>query len=159
MSVPWYAEDSILDTLESGRRIYDTCYRQDLTPVSDVAVFINNADVYALDVMTGHHLLASAQYNTWANELTKLGAPFDQYQLDDVALPGMDRYKVYFFLNAFNVSPKQKENIHRLLRSKPVRRQPHHATVPNPHPPGRRTFSLTLHRHRIEHSDHAPHSS
>lgn len=115
ISVPWFAEDSILDTLKEGKQVYDAVYRCDLNSVSEVAVFMNSADVYTLDVMMAHNLLASAQFNTSAKELTKLGAPFDQYLLDDVALAGMDRYKVYFFLNAFNVTEKQKENIRKLL--------------------------------------------
>jgi hypothetical protein len=65
--------------------------------------------------VNGHPVLGAAQYNTWANELTKIGAPFDQYQLDDISLPGMDRYKVYFFLNAFNLSDTQRQNIRKVL--------------------------------------------
>lgn len=115
ISVPWFAEESILDTLAHGKRVYDACYRLDLRSASEVAVFANNADVYVLDSMTGHHLLASTQYNTWANELTKLGAPFDQYQLDDISLPAMDQYKVYIFLNAFNIDDIRREKIRKLL--------------------------------------------
>jgi len=115
ISVPWFAEESIVEMLTSGQKIVEAAYRQDYTPASQIAVFVNNADVRGLDVMTGNHLLASTQYNVWANELTKIGAPFDQFQLDDVALPGMDRYKVYFFLNAFNVSDQQREAIGKLL--------------------------------------------
>jgi hypothetical protein len=115
LSVPWFDEDSLRDTMSAGKKIYDACYAQDLTTASEVAVFMNNADVPILDVVNGHHLLASSQFNVWANELTKLGAPFDQFQLDDVSLPGMDRYKVYFFINAFNVNEKQRASIHKLL--------------------------------------------
>ncbi|MBI3991238.1 MAG: hypothetical protein HY350_03715, partial [Candidatus Omnitrophica bacterium] len=112
VSVPWYAEDSILETLRDGNKIYQAAYKvKGSRSCSEVAAFMNNADVYTLDVMGAHQILSSAQYNPAYFELTKLGAPIDYYHLDDIGLERMDQYKVYVFLNAYNLTKEQREII------------------------------------------------
>ncbi|MBI4024196.1 MAG: beta-galactosidase [Verrucomicrobia bacterium] len=111
LSMPWFAEDSIVETLREGRKIYSAAYRTDLASVSEVAVFMNNTDLYGLDLYRAPKLLGSLQYNSHINELPKLGAPYDLYHLDDIALSGMDRYKVYVFANAFTLNAPQRKRI------------------------------------------------
>lgn len=111
ISVPWFDEDSLLDTLKRERPAYAAAYRSGSKPNAEVAVFMNNADVYALDALTGHNLLQSAQYQVAYYQLPKLGTPVDCYELQDIDKPLMDRYKVYVFLNAYNVSPELRARI------------------------------------------------
>jgi hypothetical protein len=112
IDVPWYAEESLVANLAEGKRLYDAIYRSPgCRSISEVAVFMNNQDVYALDVVNGRRLLASCQYQTAYFELPRLGAPVDYFLVDDLALPGMDQYKVYVFLNANYLTPEQRAEI------------------------------------------------
>lgn len=112
ISVPWFGEESVSETLAKGRRIYDAAYRNGGSKsISEVAVFMNNWDVPALDLMYVHKLLASAQYQFGYFETTKLGAPVDYYLVDDIGLPSLDQYKVLVFANAYNLSQTQRDII------------------------------------------------
>jgi hypothetical protein len=113
--VPWYAEDSITANLARGNSVYRKLYAAGGSrSVAEVAVFMNNQDVYALDVVDGHRLLASCQYQTAYFELTRLGTPVDCFLLDDIALAGMDQYRVYVFLNANYLTAAQRALIKRV---------------------------------------------
>lgn len=117
ISVPWYAEESLLSALSNGRKVYKASYQANGSQsVSQVAVFINNADIYGLDVMYASQLLCSAQYNTAYFEMPKLGAPTDYYLLDDIALANADQYKVFVFLNAYSLTARQRELIKQKVR-------------------------------------------
>ena len=101
-----------MDHLGVGKRVYDAIYKSDGSKsVSEVAVFMNSQDVYALDVMDGRRLLGSCQYQTACYELPKLGAPVDYYLLDDIGLPSARQYKVYVFLNAYYLTAKQRAQV------------------------------------------------
>lgn len=115
-SVPWYDDDSLLDALRQNNRVYQATAGANSTSAAEVAVFVNNADVYGLDALTAHSVLSSAQYNPIYFEFPKLGAPSDFYELEDIARPEMARYKVFVFLNAYNVSPALRESIKARVR-------------------------------------------
>jgi hypothetical protein len=83
---------------------------------AEVAVFFSNNDICAMDAYDGSDVLMSAQYQTAFFELAKLGTPVDYYELNDINLPVMSQYKVYVFLNAFNLTAAQRDAIKAVVR-------------------------------------------
>jgi|GEM_PF-6341757 len=115
-SVPWYAEKSLTDLIGQGKRLYDVVYNTVSPSNSEVAVFMSDDDMRAMDVYDGYKPLISAQYQTSFFETTKLGAPVDYYELNDISLNCMDQYKVYVFLNAYNLTKSQRDAIKARVR-------------------------------------------
>lgn len=115
-SVPWYAEKSLTDAIGQGKRLYDVVYNTASPSNSEVAVFMSNDDMRAMDVYDGYKPLISAQYQTSFFETTKLGAPVDYYELNDISFDSMNQYKVYVFLNAYNLTKSQRDAIKARVR-------------------------------------------
>ncbi len=116
LSVPWFSLESINAALSKARKWYDAIRATASPSTSEVAVFFNNADVWGMDPYDGRNVLVSAQYQTTFFELMKLGAPVDQYELNDISLPGMSQYKVYVFLNAHHLTTAQRNIIKTVVR-------------------------------------------
>lgn len=115
-SIPWFASESVNEALVKSKKWYDGI-RDTASPSSaEVAVFINNADIYAMDAFDGYKPQVSAQYQTVLYELTKLGTPVDYYELNDITKPCMSQYKVFVFLSAYNLTSAQRDAIKAVVR-------------------------------------------
>jgi len=115
-SVPWFASEKVNKALTQSKVWYDAIRSTASPSTAEVAVFFNNADICAMDAYDGYKALVSAQYQTALFELSKLGAPVDYYELNDISLPSMNQYKVYVFLDAYNLTDAQRNSIKTIVR-------------------------------------------
>jgi hypothetical protein len=115
-SIPWFASESINAAMVNSKKWYDAIRTTPSPSTAQVAVFINSADVSALDAYDGYKLQTSALFNTTIYELPKLGVPVDHYELNDISLPCMSQYKVYVFLDAYKLSTSQRDAIKAVVR-------------------------------------------
>ena len=114
--IPWYTLESVRNALYSSKKWYDAIRTTASPSTAQVAVFSNNDDVCAMDAYDGRNPLTSAQYQATVFELTKLGTPIDYYELSDISLDCMSQYKLYVFLNAYNLTTAQRDVIKAVVR-------------------------------------------
>ena len=80
----------------------------------DIAVIVDADSLRS--VPTGEPFLSALLPAQKQFELNYIGAPYDAYLLPDLEDPAMRDYKLYIFLNAFAVSPAERNAIHARLK-------------------------------------------
>jgi len=99
----WYNNKRILNTLSQCQSIYREASNPRIKSVAEVAVIMDEqAPMFLAESSAALNSLLYYQ----SPELSKMGTPYDAYLFDDVNKM-MRAYKLYIFLNAFNV-PKSK---------------------------------------------------
>lgn len=117
-SVPWFGQTSLRPLMRRFAHIYRKVAKHPSPSTAQTAVFMNDADVYALGPKRALDVLTNAQTNTWHFQMPKVAASYDLYNLPDVSLPKMNKYKLYIFLDAYNITSKERKRIKELARQK-----------------------------------------
>ncbi|MBT3375409.1 MAG: hypothetical protein HN742_14455 [Lentisphaerae bacterium] len=109
-----FHDQEIMTDIAAMKRICDEALTHNRAPAAEVAVFADEASMHLYD--TGHPIAKHLGLRL-LDELAQAGAPFDLYQLDDIANPELPDYRVYVFPNAF----RKDEALHQAITRK-VRR-------------------------------------
>ena len=83
--------------------------------VAEAAVILDEKD--SITYLAPERMNKFLTDTTWGvfRSLHQAGAPFETYMLSDLENPRMPDYKIYFFLNAWSITPQQRQMIHRKL--------------------------------------------
>ena len=145
LGVPWYAEESIVGHLGTGKRIYDAIYQGD---GSEVRLRGRRVHEQSGRLCPGHHGRSAAAWRAArSNGLLRTAETWrtaDYYLLDDIELPRHWQYKVHVFLNAHYLTAKHRAKV------KSVATQPGNTAVWLYAPGSRdgdRLFMAWTHRH------------
>ncbi len=111
-----FHQEDIMQTISSLKKIGDASLDGDKTPVREVAFFADEASLNYL--ARGNHPVVTASMEGSYEEVTRMGAPFDLYVLQDIAMANLPDYKVYVFLNAYYTTPELRRAIAAKVRRK-----------------------------------------
>lgn len=108
----WFNDKQILKTLGLTQKIYGRNAGRTGQSVAEIAVMLDEKSPLFLSE-TSHALHSSVFYQ--AAQLSKIGAPYDIYLLDD--LENIRDYKLYLFLDTLNINKEQTNIIHKKLQA------------------------------------------
>jgi hypothetical protein len=104
-----FHQEDIMQTVSSLNKIGQASLDADKTPIREVAIF---ADEVSLNYLArGNHPVVTASTAGSYEEVTRMGAPFDLYVLQDIAMANLPDYKMYVFLNAYYTTPDLRRAI------------------------------------------------
>jgi len=111
-----YHDDQIIDLLGKLKQLDEKLLDVDKSSNADIAVILDEAGfTYCGDGEPLFGALLTAQ-KQW--QFAFIGAPWEPHLLSDIGNSKLRDYKLYIFLNTFQVTPAQREAIHaRLKRS------------------------------------------
>jgi len=111
----WYDHPAILDLFEQMQLVGRSARAFDRRADTDIAVVVDLDSLFVTPPWPVSNSLLGAFR---VQELCRIGAPCDFYEMDDILEPDAKRYKMYIFLNAFSLTATERERIkERLARN------------------------------------------
>jgi len=115
MGREWYDHPKILDLFQQMQLVGRSARAFDRAADTDIAAVV---DLDSLFVSPPWPVSSSVIDAFNVQELCRIGAPCDFYELDDILAPDAKRYKMIILLNAFSLTPKERKLIkERLARN------------------------------------------
>ena len=107
----WYDEPPLMEAIGQMNRIAERSIQFDRSSIAEVALVVDERSMsYTQDRCPLGRLALTRQRLGFGH----MGAPYDTILLDDLELARP--YKVYVFVNAYHVSPEQREAIERRVK-------------------------------------------
>ena len=110
MSYPrrkWFEHPDQLAVMARQREIADAAYRGGLAKASEIAVVVDPSATLMAARLTSRTVL-----DYWrSTDLSRIGAPFDCYLLDDLGRKDMPDYRLYVMANAYSLTAAQREAV------------------------------------------------
>jgi hypothetical protein len=113
MGPQWYHHPPILDLFQQMQTVGEASTGLDRTTETDIAAVV---DLKSLLVTPAFPVSAALIDAFKVQELCRLGAPVDHYELRDILAPDAKRYKLYLMLNCFSLNDEQRRLIDTRLR-------------------------------------------
>lgn len=107
-----YKYPEIYDLFEKQNAIARKAYTLDRHKASEIAIIIDEESMQSCSLHTTRDTVEIFRNY----EMSRIGAPVDQYYHNDMANPKMPDYKLYVFLNTFLITPEERAAIHKKLR-------------------------------------------
>lgn len=107
----WYDDERMMADIGKMKAIADQTVQLDKTPVSEIAMIVDDASLAYMQVGNRISIPLLLQQ---IPELGKIGAPFSYYALDDIE--NMPEHKMYVFVNCFAPTEKQRKAIDRIVK-------------------------------------------
>ncbi len=110
----WFDDPELMATFGELRQIAGDAVNHDTTPQAEIAVVMSDISLSYMrqiaDWPTNRDDVVM-QLIFGREQIGRIGAPFDEYLLDDVLLPDAPDYKLYIFLNTFCLTAEQRAAI------------------------------------------------
>lgn len=107
----WYDYPKVLELIRRQQAVAQAFYRGPRAPRPEIALVYDQNSMHYTSTWTltdiGHRM------RSW--ELHRSGAPVAYHYLEDLARAAFPEYKLYVFMNAFVLEPRQRETIRRCL--------------------------------------------
>jgi hypothetical protein len=113
MGPQWYHHPPILEMFDRMQTVGEASTALDRTSETDIASVVDLKSLFVTPSFPISGWLIDAFK---VQELCRLGAPVDHYELRDILAPGAKRYKLYLMLNGFSLSEEERRLIDRRLR-------------------------------------------
>jgi hypothetical protein len=107
-------EPAFLDLLAQFQELGTFALTLDRTPSADIAVILDDESFYYESLRNDLDLPLIFHQRLWG--LARLGAPNDTYLLQDLLEERLPPYKLYVFLNAFQLSAERRAALDRRLK-------------------------------------------
>lgn len=109
----WFFDDGLMDEVRQNTERSRALLQKERHSNSEIAVFVSCESLYYVN--------KCARVNTEVicnqrDGLARMGAPYDLYSLNDVTRVDMSRYKLVIFLDAFSLTPAQRDCINRTVK-------------------------------------------
>ena len=110
----WFDDKQTSLTIGKLNKIAQKAVKDNLSSVSEIAVIMSDKSLLYMrsrkpkskkDGIVQQSIIYQRE------QIARLGAPFDEYLLDDFLDPTMPDYKLYIFLNAFYMTDKERKAI------------------------------------------------
>ncbi len=111
----WYHHEEIMRTFQNVQQAAVSSVDVNQSPVSEVALFFDLPSVHSVAYDPGNSFISGHTWETYGSA-SRMGAPFDAYLLEDIADPGMPDYKLYVFMNAWQLEPELRAAIEAKVR-------------------------------------------
>ena len=102
-----YKHPELYKLIEKQQQIAHFAYNQDRRKGSDIAFIYDEESAQAVSFKTTRDLIEV----TRNYEISKIGAPVDEYFHNDMANPDMPSYKLYVFVNLFVLTDEERKVI------------------------------------------------
>jgi len=107
----WYDDEKMMTEIGKMKAIADQTVKLDRTPVSEIALIVDDASLAYMQVANRISVPLLLQQ---IPEMGRIGAPFSYYSLDDLDV--MPEHKMYVFVNCFAPTEKQRASIDRIVK-------------------------------------------
>lgn len=107
-----YKYPEIYELFRKQNEIAKEAYSLDRRKNSEIAVIIDEESLQACSLHTTRDTVELFRNY----EMSRIGAPVDQYYHNDMSNPDMPDYKLYVFLNVFVLTPEERDAIHKKLK-------------------------------------------
>ncbi|MFA6713881.1 MAG: LamG domain-containing protein [Victivallaceae bacterium] len=108
----WYNDPQMLKLLGKFQEIDRISTKVDAKNNSEIAVIVSEKNLYYCDDLLRRSLVGKEKIN----ELCRIGAMPEYFELSDLRFPELQKYKLYIFLNAFALSDKERRWIANLKK-------------------------------------------
>lgn len=110
----WFYDERLMKAIKDMVSIGNAMAKEEQYSVSEIAVFAEGApSMYYVGQNCG---LNNEFLNEQLDGLARMGAPYDIYCIDDLETVGTE-YKLYIFLNQYNISKERRDTIAQLEKS------------------------------------------
>jgi len=108
----WFDDDRLMAEVAAMQKAGERSMGLPRKSAAQIAVFVSEDSIfYVSNWKSGRDKVTDPLLNEQWRELFKMGAPFDLYELKDIANPKFPEYKCYVFLNCFYVPKAVREAI------------------------------------------------
>jgi beta-galactosidase len=107
-------EPAFAPLLSSFRELGEFLLQTDRTPSAEIAVLLDDLSFFYESDRSYLDVPLIFQQRLWG--LPRIGAPFDTFLLQDLIEGRLRPYKLYFFLNSFQLDKARRESLKRELR-------------------------------------------
>ena len=113
----WFDEDRLMAEIAAMRKVGERSMELPRRSAAEIAVFASEDSIfYVTNWKSGRDKVTDRLLNEQWRELFKMGAPFDLYELKDIAHPKFPEYKCYVFLNCFYVPKAVREAVEKKVK-------------------------------------------
>ena len=110
----WFDAPQAIDTVRRLASIEDHLQQMDRTSFGQVALVVSQRSMMFQAPREGLHNATLLMFRNW--HLSRMGAPFEQLLIDDLARPDLPAYKLYIMANLFHVSADQRQLLDRVVK-------------------------------------------
>jgi hypothetical protein len=115
----WYSDQAIMNEIKLMKHWLDRSIGEKRKSVAEIAVFYSLDSAFnMINQPSSENLVGAAAYNETVGQLTRMGAPFDMYLIDDLLSNRLPSYKIYIFPDAYYLNNAQREAIEKLKTDK-----------------------------------------
>ncbi|HEY3341199.1 MAG TPA: beta-galactosidase, partial [Anaerolineae bacterium] len=116
----WFDAPELVDPIRRLRNIELRLQGMDRVSFGEIAFVVSQRAMMFQAPREGLHNVTLKMFRNW--HLSRMGAPFEQLLIDDLARPDLPAYKLYIMANAFYLSRQQRDLLERVIKR-------NHATV------------------------------
>ncbi len=115
MSGGWFRDDGIMAGIAEAMGAFERDLSVEQPPRADLAVFVGeDSDSWVAPAAGGAYRHGGV--TTQIHELNLAGVPYRLYLQSDLADPGLPEHRAYLFLNAYLLTPREREAVETLKR-------------------------------------------
>lgn len=111
----WFRSENMMTAVSKMVKLSNSLSEGNCESVAEVAVFAEGESMYRARKSGG---IATATLSNIRRTLAECGAPYDIYSISDLALPQVDKYSVYIFVNQYDVKSETKRLIETKCKQK-----------------------------------------
>ncbi len=104
----WFRSESMMKAIKQMIQIGTELSKNRTESVADVAVFFEGESMYRVRKSSK---LASIALSDIRRTLAGCGAAYDMYSISDLSFESIDKYKVYMFVNQYDITEENKKRI------------------------------------------------
>ncbi len=111
----WFRSEGMMRAVSKMIALGNRLSALPIESVAEIAVFAEGESMYRARKSCG---LGTTCLSDIRRTLAECGAPYDIYSIADISLPAVDKYKLYVFVNQYEVSAERRRRIRELLAKK-----------------------------------------
>lgn len=111
----WFRSDGMMSAVSRMIKITDELHKIETERVSEIAVFAEGEAMYRVRKTSN---MATVCLSDIRRTLAECGASYDLYSISDVFLPQVTNYKLYIFVNQYDMPDKIRKHITKELLAK-----------------------------------------
>ena len=110
----WFDAAEVVEPIRRLRAIEERLQGMQRRWFGDVALVVSQRAMHYQAPREGLHNACLKMFRNW--RLSRMGAPFEQLLLDDLARPDLPPYKLYIMANLFYVSAEERALVERVVK-------------------------------------------
>lgn len=104
----WFRSEGMMNAVKHMLKINTDLSGKKSSSIAEIAVFAEGESMYRVRKSSN---VATVCLSDIRRTLAECGAPYDLYSISDLTLESIDNYKLYIFVNQYDISQKNKKLI------------------------------------------------